>query len=53
MILMVEKRIRGGICRTTDRYAKVNNKYTKEFDKNKKTSYLKYWDLNNLHVWAL
>ena len=52
MILMVEKRIRGGICHVSDRYAKVNNKYMKEFDKNKESSYLKYWDINNLHVWA-
>ena len=53
MILMAEKRIRGGICHVSDRYAKVNNKYMKEFDKNKESSYLKYWDINNLHVWAL
>ena len=27
MLLMVEKRIRGGICQAIHRYAKVNNKY--------------------------
>ena len=30
MFLMVEKRIRGRICRATHRYAKANNKYMKD-----------------------
>ena len=36
MLLMVEKGIRGGICHTICRYAKANNKYLKEYDKNKR-----------------
>ena len=35
MLLMVEKGIRGGICHSIYRYAKANNKYMKEYDKNK------------------
>ena len=27
----------------------TNNKYMTDYDKNKETSYLKYWDLNNLY----
>ena len=40
MLLMVEKGIRGGICHSIYRYAKANNKYMKNYDKNKKSSYL-------------
>ena len=42
---MVEKGIRGGICQ----YEKANNKYMKHYDKNKESSYLKYWGANNLY----
>ena len=53
MLLMVEKGIRGGICNTIHRYTKANNKYMKHYDKNKESSYLKYWDVNNLYGWAM
>ena len=42
MLLMVEKRVRGGTCDAIHRYAKVNNEYMKDYDKNKESSYLKY-----------
>ena len=53
MLLMVKKGIGGGNCHAIYRYAKANNKYMKEDDKNKKTSYLNYYDVNNLYGWAM
>ena len=52
MLLMVEKRIRGGIRRAIHLYGKANNIYMNDYDKNKEASYLKYWDVNNLYGWA-
>ena len=42
MLLMAEKLIRGGICYAIHRYAKANNKYMKNYDKNKESSYIEY-----------
>ena len=53
MLLMVEKGIRGGICHSIYQYAKANNKYMKDYDKNKELSYLQYWDVNNLYGWEM
>ena len=41
---MVEKGIRGGICRSIYRYAKLNNKYMKDYNENEESSYIQYWD---------
>ena len=38
---MVEKVISEGIYNTIYHYAKANNKYMKDYDKNKKSSYIK------------
>ena len=53
MLSMVEKGIRAGICHTIHRYAKANNKYMKNYDKNKELSYIQYLDANNLYGWAI
>ena len=53
MLLIVEKGIRGGICHVIHRYAKSNNKHMEYYDKNKESSYFKYWDVNNLYGWAI
>ena len=53
MLYMAEKSIRGGICHSIDRYAKANNTYMKDYDKNKEPSCLQYWDVNNLYGWVM
>ena len=44
MLLTVEKGIRGIICHAIHQYVKANNEHMKNYDKNKYSSYLKYWD---------
>ena len=53
MLLMVEKGISGGICHAIYRYAKANNKYMKNYNKDKEESFLQYLDENNLYGWAM
>ena len=53
MLLMIEKRIRGGITHAIQRFAKVNNKYMKNYDKNKESLYLIYLDAINLYGWVM
>ena len=48
MLLMIEEGIRGGICHAVHRYAKANNRYMKNYDKSKESSYIQYLDANNL-----
>ena len=49
MLLMVEKGTRGRICQAVCRYAKANNKYMKNCNKNIESSYLMYLDADNLY----
>ena len=50
---MVEEGIRGGICHSIHRYAKANNKYMKNYNKNEESPYIQYLDANNLYGWAM
>ena len=49
MLLMIEDGIRGGLCHAIQRYAKANNKYMNDYNKNKESSYIQYLDANNLY----
>ena len=48
VLLIVEKGIRDGVCCSINKYIKANNKYMKYYNKNKESSYLKFWDVNTL-----
>ena len=53
MYQMVEAGLRGGVSYIAYRYSKPNNKYLRDYDKIKDSSYLMYLDANNLYGWAM
>ena len=53
MLNFIEKGMRGGISTITHRYALANNKYMKNYDPQKESSYIPYLDANNLYGWAM
>ena len=53
MTLMIGKGSRSGICQTSHRYAKANDKYMKNYNKNIESSSIEYLDANNLYGWAM
>ena len=53
MLMMFEKGIRGGILHISKRYAEANNKYMKNYNKEKPSTYIQYLDANNLYGWAM
>ena len=50
---MAEEGIRAEMCQAVYRYAKANNKYMKNYDKDIESSYSEYLDSSNLYGWAI
>ena len=53
MLMMFERGIRGGITHISKRYTEANNKYMKDYNPDKPSSYIQYLDANNLYGWAM
>ena len=49
MYLFIEKGLKGGISYIAKRYAKVNNKYMKNYDPTKPLKFITHLDMNNLY----
>ena len=53
MLMIFERGIRGGITHISKRYAEANNKYMKNYDPKKESTFIQYLDANNLYGWAM
>ena len=53
MLIMAEKWIRGWICNAIHRCGTANNKYMRNYDKDREWSYIMYLDANNLYGWSI
>ena len=53
MCLFIEKALRRGISYIAKIYVRANNKYTKDYDPKKPSTFITYLDMNNLYGWAM
>ena len=53
MVLMVENGIRGGLTQVAHKYASADNKYLPDYNQNLKSTYLQYFDTNNLYGYTM
>ena len=53
MFQFIQKGTRGGISYIANRFGEANNKYIKEYNKEKPSNYILYLDANNLYGYAM
>jgi hypothetical protein len=53
ILKMIQSGIRGGVCMTSQRYAKANNIYLQHYEPSQLDSYLVYIDCNNLYGYSM
>ena len=44
---------KGGISYIAKRYVKANNKYINDYDPNNQSTFISYFDMNNLYGWVM